>query len=663
MEYKQYTYSKKKQYFNDLILRYTDNGTIDWQTFSADQSANKEKVVLLTNNDFLHGTLRVHEPCMLKFTESVQFNPNRPKTWLDNSNSVVPLEQSAVLPSDYKIDPNRELDWFPNSQEPNNSQYFENDVKFAYGLGFFAAVTVETSNVVINLNGYTLAQHKEHALQQRFYANIELADQPFIPFQGPSNFGSVLRSARNTYIFNGRLGLSSHHGIHGNDGDELMMEDVSFDNFEVAAFAINGFKNVYLKNLVVAKNRQDIPVLGSYSAGRFIRLFVNKLQNVDTTQLDIYTNALNEDLNNAFNSIINGIGSTPQFFVNSSGVVDGNPYGVVINPKGVAVNEFLENRKTYKANETCNVYMINCNINDIAGDIKEIIALGNPNGGVQVDTAGSVLQFFNGVSVLTDGKYHYAGTSLSNVQIELAKIKKQNLGLSGLGTLNIHDGVVDWKDNPQLYFKVEDNKLKMYDGNDNPYPNESQYVYNIVCNGDSMHHVNKGVIGLRIDGVNKLYATDLTVTNITNISEKGSELGGNYTKSHSSQGSSLVGYQGTKTYGVVLSAVNDVVISNLQVDSVSSTYGSSCGMAVNPDSNNLTLDNIKINNIESYVGGTYTDNDVGLPNENPVSKGLYVGTNCFNVNCKNINVTNIRNSVGNPYHYDYMLNSFVNMSN
>ena len=55
----------------------------------------------------------------------------------------------------------------------------------AYHLGFFAAITVESDDVILDLNGKSLKQSKLHNLQQRFYSHIELASAPFIPKQGP----------------------------------------------------------------------------------------------------------------------------------------------------------------------------------------------------------------------------------------------------------------------------------------------------------------------------------------------------------------------------------------------------------------------------------------------------------------------------------------------
>jgi len=664
------TYKKllTKQKFVDMKEKYESNGEVTWTQFYTNMDNNKNKVVLIEDADFKNGTLRVRAPCMIKLTENISFNPNAPSTWLNDLDQEVDRENAT------KINPNRDLDWFPNNSVENNSQYFQPEVSFAYGLGFFAALTIESENVLINLNGFTLEQHKEHALQQRFYANIELADQPFIPFQGPSNFGLTLRTARNCWIFNGKIGLSSHHGIHGNQADNLFIEDVSFEDFEVAACALNGSKNVYFDNIVVIKNRRDVPVVGTYSSARFIKLFVKIIQDanlgVDLTGMNNASNILNQMNDHAFNSIIFGNGfndlNIPDLFKNESGIIDGNAYGLLFNPNGIAVNSFLAARNSNKSNETTNICIENCCINGIHADVKEIIAIGNGLGKVQVDTAGAVLQFFNGVSNQVNNKYFYSGTALSDLQIEIAKIKtfleENNNPKKIFGTLNIDKGIQVWKDDANSYFQLNNNKLQLFNKNNEPLLiNDKPVIYEIFCNTDSMFHVNKGVIGFKIDGVCNLNINNSMISDVINYGNKGSLLNGNYKTSHPDQ-NKQIGYNGSQTYGLTLSAVNDVKINNLSVANIESTYSSGYGILIQNYSNNIILENVDINNVKSNVNETFDPNQSILPNIIPISRGISIDKDLFNIKIKNINVSNIINNKENPYNLSYDVKSNVNWS-
>lgn len=656
MNKEQYNLLVKQNYFQEKKAIYEANGEITWTTFSADQAANKEKVVLLTNDDFKYGTLRVHQPCMLKLTENIIFNPNRPQTWLNSVGAVTNDPNQAA-----KIDPHRELDWVPNASVQNNAQYFEQEVRFAYTLGFFAAIAVEGQGILINLNGWILKQHDEHGIQQKFYSHIELSDQPFIPQQGPSNFGNILRSANNCHIFNGKLGKSSHHCIHGNGCTNILIEDITCENFEVASIALNGAKNVYLNNIVVNGNNKDIKILAAHSQARFIRQFGKAIQdmNLSNQTFDLALNLLKLELDKAFNAIIFNDGEIPQLFKNNEGVVDGNAYGILFNPIGVAVDNFLEARNTNKANECTNINLFNCNVNSIHNNVREVVTM-KYNGAQMTDTAGGTLQFFINVSTKVGDGYRYTGTKLSDTQIELAKIKSamevNNQNTSFLGTLNIPLEVQLWKDHNTHNFKVVDGIAKFYDNNQPVLVEGSHREFPLLCNGDAMFHVNKGCIGFKIDGVNGLYMENCLASDIQARGINGSTLCGNYLGSHLSQGK-MLGYNGDKCYGAILSACNDIKIENLSIENIESINSSAFGFKVQNESCNAILNNLSINNIKSNIAGEFDNSAYLLPNEPAISRGLCVEKGLFNISFSNINVENIQNNNGNPYDLTYEIRS------
>lgn len=109
----------------------------------------------------------------------------------------------------------------------------------AYGLGYFAALAITAPNVELYLNGHSIEQSAGHALLQRFFAVIELADSPFIANAGPAQFvrdGTTFQAASNVLIQGpGIIGRSSHHGIHGNNNVNVVIKNVTFEDFEVAA--------------------------------------------------------------------------------------------------------------------------------------------------------------------------------------------------------------------------------------------------------------------------------------------------------------------------------------------------------------------------------------------------------------------------------------------
>lgn len=55
---------------------------------------------------------------------------------------------------------------------------------------------------------------------------------------------------------------------------------------------------------------------------------------------------------------------------------------------------------------------------------------------------------------------------------------------------------------------------------------------NYLCNGDAMFHVNKGIIGYKLDGVKNIYLYNIELENVINIGNKGSSLNGDYDYDH-----------------------------------------------------------------------------------------------------------------------------------
>lgn len=105
----------------------------------------------------------------------------------------------------------------------------------AYQLGFFAAITVEAPDIVIDLDGHTLSASPLFALEQRFYSHIELTSQPFAPGEGPVGFGDAPVAADGVVVCNGHFGLSAHHAIHGNLPRRVTLRNLTMINYEARA--------------------------------------------------------------------------------------------------------------------------------------------------------------------------------------------------------------------------------------------------------------------------------------------------------------------------------------------------------------------------------------------------------------------------------------------
>lgn len=633
-------------YFSVLKDDFVKNGETNW---SENQENMRNKVVNVYNKDFEHGTLRVRVPCILVLKENVYFNPNRPESWLDKDNQITDDFNEAVA-----LNPNRVLDYMPTMSKEENKQYFQEEVRFGYSLGFFAALAIECDNVIVDLNGYVFQQHLEHSLQQRFFAIIELADQPFIPNQGPGNFGRELRSSNHCMICNGTLGLSSHHSVHGNSAKNIYFKNLDFVNFEVAALSLHGCKEITMYNLNIMGNLKDVKVLGTYSAARFIKVFYKMLEpriNISERSENVYK-IFEKEMDSVFNSVIFNNVEMPHLYENVDGLIDGNPYGILINPLGVAVGELLRTRNNASSNQTSTFNITNVSINKIKGKINEILGLQDSNNKMLTDVSGSIFQFFGSIARREGTRYYYEGTTLADMQIELAKIGLENPNIANhLGKLNIPESIIYWKEHPESYFELTVGTLVGQNGITDGFK--------IIANGDSMFHVNKGVFGLRIDGLNRGVINNLDIFDIDNCGIEGSIKAGPYLYSHPGQ-KWMQGYHGHNTYGLTMCGCNNIEIDNLCINKIGSVHGSSIGMMLCNESSNVEIKKMQVKNV-SCSQKKYVHDMVNWPNPHPVARGLKIFNDVEFISINGLIVESIKNCPSSLENHNNEILSLINI--
>lgn len=633
---------------------------IDWETFNVDQEENRNSIVYIKNSDLKNGTLRIQAPCLLKLQESIIFSPNP------------------------------ERDFFPTSKQLEG-QYD----KFSYRLGFFTAITVETTeNVIIDLNGYTLAASEIFAVQQRFHSLIELGDQPFNPSTGPADFGADIRVAKNVWIKNGTLGRTSHHSIHGNGCENIVISGVTFKAYEVAAVSLNGCRKIYLKDCQCEGINTTTPVLGTYSAARFCSIFGKQTLNI-VQQLDIHDiqdiqesiaylrtalieldqamNGFLDDLQKVINArddrekthALHNLKKHAPFFNGPQnnrdgrkfyGITDGNAYGIAFHSRGPLVNSFncpgesFENiADLSKALETTDIVLERVNISATQCNVREILALAEmeeSKAGRTLkppvhDISGAVFQFFetfDGQKGNMDSKGKADLTVLGKAQIALADIKFQILTkypkevcdkdgtllrqLSFLlGRSNIPKEIIDWaKGNGAI-------KKERYTSTD--YKLSKGFKMQVLCNGDTMHHVNKGCIGLFIQSVDGLVLDNVVISGVKNTGYKGEERAGSYLGSedggHKSQGH-IVGYSGADARGIFIGACSNVALNDAKVFSIRADYGSCYGIEIANGNHHVLVEHPIIANCTAG-GKLKKGNKPTLPNKPCKAVGLSISNN------------------------------------
>ena len=610
---------------------------------------------ILLQEHFDDGTLIIDtEGGHFKLGEDIEFNPN------PVGKRVTMADVGLVLPGDPRENKMIRLD-ASLAGRPLFSQYDLDgpgpDKGYdpaAYGIGFFAALAIPADEVILDLNNYTLEQSKEHALLQRFFANIELANQPFIPEQGPHDFGSEFDPANNVTILNGTLGLSSHHGIHGNSNENVTIKGVNFKDFEVAAIALNGANGAVIED-VNATNRKDVPVLGTFSNALFIMPYINYLAawevqdgdidlalKLPTGSLSIFD--IRSDLVDAINNVYEDVIGTEShhrrrhkhskrgfinpakhedefnLFHNPVGVVDGNAYGILTGAEGVQVLGYpyadVENPST-------DITIKNAKIRNLHSFVSEVPTLANSEGKAVIDPIGAVFMLRNdpnGVSnTLSENSLngHYVGNVLSNAQLIVARgIEEGAFDDSHLdfSRNSIDKDLITWAESGAPLsdlvgtFGVDDKQGK----------------FDWFYNGDTMFHVNKGTIGYKLDGSEGLELENLSVKGLRSFGLPGSSEGGDYDKGHPDQ--SLSGYNGAAAIAYSFAGTEDVTAKRLHAKNISSDWGEAFGIRIFYGSNDITIDNSRIRSLHAGVLG-----QPEAPNPLASAYDHYVGDDAYDI--------------------------------
>jgi hypothetical protein len=502
-------------------------------------------VTYLDQSSFDNGTYRITAPGRYVLTQDIRFNPN-PSTW----NGA-----SSALEGD---------DWMPTAAQIANGDYpvFPNG---PYHLGFFAAIAIESDDVIIDLNSHTLEQSIPHYLQQRFFTLIELAPTPFIHGQGPSDFGPF-QGQSNIKIHNGVLGLTAHASIHGNGPTGVILEKLTCFDYEQAAFGINGGKNIIMRDINIERNSRDVFVRATYSQGRFIRSFLQEIidagdptiniNGVDKTGTQILATLVNE-LDSVYDDVVrNHQAPTSNLFVNldPKTTCDGNIYGIVLNRLGAVVGPFLETTD-YVDNHV--IALENIHISDLDSQPVEIpsLCVESDHTKAQRGPVGDVIRIDECTAL--DGSY--SGDALSDAQFYMNK-HATLIGRTSNASTALYD---EWLPGTKTLTQVK-NELGICD----------------IFDRDAMSHNMKGTIGLFLSGARDVFINGLQIEHLSN-------------RSPPTRGEHHEIYEGNRTRGVGLAACKRVYIANTTIKDMGSSTADVYGIDFITPSSDIIVDGLR----------------------------------------------------------------------
>eukprot|EP01084_Bolivina_argentea_P173385 300297_1 len=568
----------------------------------------------LTQLDFLYGTYRIRECGEYIFTEDITCNFNAPTEEEEAADGFSPNSITADR-----------LYWFPTAQQqeeyPGLFTY-----EGSYSLGFFAGITVECDDVIINLNGFSFEMHPKFYLQQRFFSLIELAAKPFLPHQGASSWGVPGQYyAQNVEIKGpGSLGLSSHHGIHGNNVMYVDIHDLDIHHFDVAGIGCNACQYLTIGDVAVGPQNNQIPTLGRFTHSR---AFIPRLKDLydhhgdkevafygrDTTTVAGLCSRMIAQLDMMYHHWIDGAQydeedeewiAAQKLFSNPTGWMDGGTsYGISLNGYGAAVVGI----GTRTAN-TNNIVLNNVKIFGIYNQNREKIKF-TVGSGTSRGILFDVTDWIGLVDQIEEReKTQYIGDVFMDIQFAANKFMES------------------WYYRNSLFIDPIEESF-VFDGNleRNGYPFLSIFPYLDSgghsaggCGTDIQLHSPKGAIGLMVNGAQHSRFRNIHISDVYNWADLGLMVCGPYEGPHLSTEDIDIayGYTGTRATGMVCDFVTadyeDIVIQNVE-----SWNGEANGWAIYKQSY-INVSNVVVSNI--HAGTKLTQERVDtltLPNYVP----------------------------------------------
>lgn len=469
----------------------------------------------LKQTDFDNGTLLIKKPGHYILTEDISFNPINDKP-------------SYELKKKYK-------------------QFF---------LGWFAAICICCDNIILDLNGKEIKQDLQFYVKQRFFMTIELADSPFIPNQGPVNNGlapNKISSSNYCLIKNGKLGLTSHCGIHGNNNHHIIIQNLNIYNFEFSGICLNNLDHSIIKDCKIYNSFDKVFLNGNLSIGfnqvvlleQLMNNLFNILNKCEINNVSKFYTKLNNLINNAqLNYINKQYQKIPKIFFNKSGLPDGSTVnGIQITSKGASIHNFLSvccpNTKCVEA-LSYDIYIDNIKIQNLKLNTNETIHYSTLDNKKIIGTYGHIIEINTKPNILTQ----------IDLLINSLKLKYPKLSEYIKVTTYIPNNIVQ-------YIHCHNSNIQV------------KYYYGF----DIMGHINKGVIGIRIDGTKRINITNTLVRNLFNYSKLTKMDQHNKFHIMADHNMGTDNDIASNIYGIVISKNSNTNINNSCVDKMNSKNG------------------------------------------------------------------------------------------
>ena len=116
-----------------------------------------------------------------------------------------------------------------------------------------AAIKIACHNVTVDLNQHSIQQSKQNYIEQRVFSCIQVNRLQFTNSGREFEPGPNVEQpgVSNVTIRNGKLGRSSHFGIHGTNPNLIICEDLEITNFDVSGIWLNNATQPIIRRCVI----------------------------------------------------------------------------------------------------------------------------------------------------------------------------------------------------------------------------------------------------------------------------------------------------------------------------------------------------------------------------------------------------------------------------
>jgi len=473
----------------------------------------------LFQSDFAHGTYRIRTPGTYVLQEDITLDFTAPAdTTSDTFSYNDPFAHSAYWPSD--------ADEYPGAGQARD----------AYFLGFFAGITIECSDVILDLNHFEIAMAPTFYYQQPYFSIIELASQPFLPQQGPGFFGAEPHFASNVLIKDGTIGLSSHHGIHGNNNEHITISNVHVRHFTTHGVQLNGFADIALTDVEIGPSSERAFLNGNYGQ---LRLLLPTMARIATQNEGERIHFTDREHGATMREIIGTVvelmddalmfalgekdeidHSAADLFVNPSGLPFGAVlYGLFLNYPSAGIFGWHVNDATSETAQLRNVHIHGLRHRGI-----EVVGLSEAGRVVCNGFNGplSALELFGGEHLQILQAKQYKSDETENVdsfpQYKGSPVTDAHIAMYFWGRSDFDN----WAGIP--FFGDGDKMLEWATGAHPEWVREDSFGF--YCNEDAMFHPSKGLLAVKISGVEGVSVDGLVIEDIQDETPMGSELCG-----------------------------------------------------------------------------------------------------------------------------------------